>query len=132
MRLTYQQDDNTLRLTLDDPRGTPSRVLDLPGYVDVGEGGRLVGVEVLAPPGLDLRAALRDWLADPTAGEYVALDDDSAYVTLSTLEEAIDQDQVRATEAVLIAELDDNQRLIALSIPRRGAGYEISYPSGNR
>ena len=132
MRLSYRPAENTLRLTLDVERGRPVARLDLPGYVDVGEGGRLVGVEVLTAHGVDLSEALAEWVGDPVAREYVAVDDKTAYVTLSVPELAAGREEVRAARATLAAELDESRRLVALSIPRRGAGYEISYPSGNQ
>lgn len=132
MRLTYRPTENALRLSLDDAPATSARLVDLPGYVDVGEGGRLVGVELLGGAGINLDAALQPWLADPIAAEWVSLEGDSAYITLSAPEESMGHEQVRATPATLGAEVDGSRRLIALSIPRSGAGYEISYPSGNR
>ena len=132
MRLTYRPIENTLRLTLDVEAGEPASRLEVPGYVDVGEGGRLVGVEVLPAGDFDLAEALRPWAGDPVASEYVAVDDESAYLTLSVPEETGRPEEVRAARATLDAELDASRRLVALSIPRRGAGYEISYPSGNQ
>ncbi|MDI3340249.1 MAG: DUF2283 domain-containing protein [Sphaerobacter sp.] len=133
MRLTYDPAANTLRLTLDErPAEAPRAALDLPGYVDVGEGGRLVGVELRAIPGRDLTAVLQPWTSDPVAAAYVELHGDAAYITLSVPEEGIDRGQVRTAPATLRAELDRAHRLVALAIPRRGSGYEISYPSGNR
>ena len=135
MRLTYQAAENALRLTLDEERGAAGRRLRLPGYVEVGEAGRLVGVELLPGAGTEqvaLGAALAPWLADPVAREYVSLEDDSAYIELSAPEEAALREQLRAAPARFEVELDTAGRLLAVSIPRRGAGYEISYPSGNQ
>ena len=132
MRLSYRPVQNALRLTLDVERGPAATQVDLPGYVDVGEGGRLVGVEVLGDAGLDLRLALAPWIDDPVARDYVAVDGDSAYVTLSVPEDTTGREEVRAARATLVAELDASRRLVALAIPRRGAGYEISYPSGSQ
>lgn len=132
MRLTYRPRENTLRLTLDEGRASAAGSVELPGYVDIGEGGRLMGVEVLARDEIDLPRALAPWLADPVAAEWVTLEPESAYIELSAPEEKLDREQVRATRATLRAELDESRRLLALAIPRRGAGYEISYPSGNR
>lgn len=138
MRLRYQPQENSLRLTLDRAEagesGAPPRrrPLPLPGLVDVGEGGRLVGVELHSAPGIDLPRALAPWLADAVAAEYVSLDDATAYIELSAPEEASLREHLRAADATLAAELDADGRLLALAIPRRGAGYEISYPSGNQ
>ena len=131
MRLTYQAAENALRLTLDQEWGAASRRTVLPGYVEVGEGGRLVGVELLAPRP-ELSAALAPWLHDHVAAEYVSLDDSSAYIELSAPEEVDLREQTRAAAARFTAELDVGGALVALAIPRRGAGYEISYPSGNQ
>ncbi len=131
MRLSYQPQENTLRLTLDDG-GEVGRRLNLSGYVDMGAGGRIVGLEALPTLALDLRHALAPWLKDDTAAEYVTVDEDSAYIELSAPEETNIREQVRAVEATFTAELNMDEELIALSIPRHGAGYEISYPSGNQ
>ncbi len=132
MRLSYRADENALRLTLDQERGRATRRVSLAGYVDMGTGGRIVGVEALRQPGLDLERAFAQWLRDDSAAEYVSLGDDSAYVELSAPEETDIREQMRAVEATFTAEIDADGRLLALSIPRRGAGYEISYPSGNQ
>ncbi|HEU5424507.1 MAG TPA: DUF2283 domain-containing protein [Nitrolancea sp.] len=132
MRLRYHPDDNSLRLTRDAGGDVPTHQLGLPGLVDVGEGGRLVGVELHAAPGLDLARALAPWRGDRVAAEYVSVDDATAYIELSAPEEASLREQTRAAAALLAVELDESGALVALSIPRRGAGYEISYPSGNQ
>ncbi|HET7142343.1 MAG TPA: DUF2283 domain-containing protein [Candidatus Limnocylindria bacterium] len=132
MRLRYQPQENSLRLTLDAEGGGPARRLPLPGLVDVGEGGRLVGVELHPAPGVDLARALARWRGDAVAAEYVSLDGSTAYIELSAPDEASLREQMRAAEATLAAELDASGALVALSIPRHGAGYEISYPSGNQ
>lgn len=131
MRLSYRPRENTLRLTLDQERGPARTATELPGLIDVGEGGRLVGVEMRGRGAADLQRMLEPWLADPVASEFVAAGEDSAYFQLSMAGEAAPEEQVRTAEATLLAELDTSGRLLALSIPRRGHGFEISYPSGN-
>lgn len=132
MRLSYLPAENALRLTLDRERGEPSGRVTLSGYIDMGEGGRIVGLEALFPASIDLHRALGPWLADQTASEYVSLGDDAAYIELSAPEEASLREQVRAVAASITAEVDAGGELVALTIPRHGAGYEISYPSGNQ
>lgn len=134
MYLRYQAAENTLRLSLDDAQHRATRHVALDGYVDMGEGGRLIGVETRAGGGIDLAHALTPWLADPIAAEFVNVSGGSAYIELSAPEEmdVREHENVRAIAARFAAELDENGNLVALSIPRRGAGYEISYPSGNR
>lgn len=131
MRLSYQSRENTLRLSLDHGQGVVQAETKLPGLIDVGEGGRLVGVEVRGGGAMDINHILEPWLTDPVASEFVTAGKDSAYILLSLKEEAATEDQFRTAEATLLAELDTSGKLVALSIPRRGHGFEISYPSGN-
>ncbi len=131
MRLSYRPRENTLRLTLDHEQGPVQAETVLPGLIDVGEGGRLVGVEVRAGDAVDLNRILESWLTDPVASEFVVAGEDVVYITLSTAEEAGPDEQIRTAEATILAELDASGKLVALSIPRRGHGFEISYPSGN-
>lgn len=131
MRLSYRPRENTLRLSLDHEQGPVQTETELPGLIDVGEGGRLVGVEVRSGDAGDLNRIIEPWLADPVASEFVAAGDDSAYILLSMADEAAPEEHLRTAEAMLLAELDASGKLVALSIPRRGHGFEISYPSGN-
>jgi hypothetical protein len=39
---------------------------------------------------------------------------------------------VRSVKVLLWTEFDRDDELVAIAIPRRGDGYEISYPSGNQ
>jgi len=132
VRLSYQADDNSLRLTLDRETGVAQRQVTLDGYVDMGVGGRIVGIEALPQDGFDLATALGPWLKDDTASDYVSLEGGSAYIEMSVPEEADVREQIRAVPAAFAAEIDDAGRLLAISIPRHGNGYEISYPSGNQ
>jgi uncharacterized protein YuzE len=131
MRLNYRPRENTLRLTLDRDQGPVQLETELPGLIDVGEGGRLVGVEVRGGDVVDLDRILEPWLADPVASEFVTSGVDSAYIMLSVAEETAPKEHLRTAEAMLLAELDASGKLVALSIPRRGHGFEISYPSGS-
>ena len=98
----------------------------------MGVGGRLVGIEMLGPDAFDLRQAFARWLEDGIAGEYLNIAGDSAYIELSTPEEPSSNEQTRSVEAVFGVDIDSSGQFIALSIPRHGAGYEITYPSGNQ
>jgi hypothetical protein len=132
VQLSYESTDNSLRLTLAGDQAPVAERIRLSGYVDMGVGGRLVGLEMLGPTAFDLRQALARWLADTIAGEYLSVADDSAYIELSTPEESSINEQTRAAEADFGADLDSDGLIIALSIPRHGTGYEITYPSGNQ
>lgn len=99
------------------------------GLLDVASNGRLMGVE-LHDVNFDLARGLRAWLSDPIAGEFTQFDaDGSAYIELS---EGARDDDVRSSAVLVSAELDHDGALAALVIPRRGHGYEVSFPSGNR
>ena len=131
MRLSYDPDSDALRLTLDDSGAGPVRCVTLPGYIDMGESGRLIGIEVSAAGSLDLAHALSLWTHDADAAPYVDVSAASAYIQLSVSADT-DVANTREAPATLAAEIDASGNLIAIGIPRRGAGYEITYPSGNR
>lgn len=131
MQLQYDRRDNTLRLTLSEPATRSADQVDLNGTVDVAAGGRLVGIELRPDDGPELMERwLRPWLDDEIAGEFVSIEaDGSAYIELTVGDPS---DEVRSSDVAVRTELDDGGELVAIAIPRRGAGYEISYPSGNR
>lgn len=131
MRLSYRSTENTLRLTLDEESGEVTRSTAVDGCIDIAEQGRLVGIE-LSGNGLDLPALLTTWLRDRVARNYVELDGDDAYIALSAPHEDIPPQHVRTADLTVTAELDGDDHLVAIAIPRRGHGYEISFPSGNR
>jgi hypothetical protein len=94
---------NTLRLQLgagEEGAVTTERV---PATIDIGTGGRLVGVE--------LPAAYVD-VMEPEAG--------TEHLTRSAEAEVVVERKRGSGEAV------------SVTVPRRGAGYEITYPSGNQ
>ncbi|MGH9175020.1 MAG: DUF2283 domain-containing protein, partial [Vicinamibacterales bacterium] len=69
------------------------------------------------------------WLIDDVAADYTSLDtNERAYIQLSPDEEG----EFRSTRLRLTAEYNAVGELIGIVIPRRGDGYEISYPSGNQ
>ena len=126
MRLAWDPASNLLRLMLAD--NAPSHQTETrTGALDVAAGGRLVGLELRGP---DLPRLLRRWTADPIAAEFTHLaTDDSAYIDLSV--GPLDAD-IRSSNVPIITEMDAERACLALLIPRRGAGYEIAFPSGNR
>lgn len=131
LELTLLRAANALRIT---PGPTPgpaaaSERIALDAVIDVSTGGRLIGVELRFPGSrTDMDALLRDWLVDAQTAPYVtAQADGTAYIELSTA----DDDNVRSAQAIVSAELAGGA-LLAVTLPRRGHGYEISYPSGNR
>jgi len=131
LKLIHDLKKNALRLTLIDP-GEPATSVELcRGLVDVAANGRLVGVEVqTGRTQVELRLMVTRWLQDPVASQFVSIEPDgSLYFELTTGE--VD-DSSLSSSVDLDVELDDRQEMLAISIPRRGAGYEISYPSGNR
>lgn len=96
---------NTLRLVIDDSPHEAMRTSETeqPASIDIGAGGRLIGV------------ALGD-----------------AYVPVME-PEAGTETLVRSAEidVVVMAEADSG-RILTIVVPRRGEGFEITYPSGNQ
>lgn len=119
MKLTVNTRANTIRFDLD-TTGAPILRRTLPAVLDVGAGGRLIGIEVelagAAAPAPDEPAAT----IDPAT--------DSLYIAI---EEHTDR-HLRSAQVTVELATDAAGRIAALTIPRRGAGYEITYPSGNR
>jgi hypothetical protein len=104
MRLRHDMERDVLRFEL---RAGSGRSVRVAATIDVGEGGRLLGVETpdLTEPGA----------ADPF------------FLPLSRA-----SGLSRSAEAMATVTLDDAGRVLAIETPRRGPGYEISWPSGNR
>lgn len=126
MELTYDGETNTLRLTptlwVDGVAPAHSATLD--AILDIGEGGRLIGVEFPADA-----AQLTHWQHDTAASPFVThTDDGRAYIQITPG----DAENVRSTSLQVIAESNVAGEILALAIPRRGDGYEITYPSGNQ
>ncbi len=119
-----------LRLYLDrDDEPVPARTARASGVIDVAEGGRLVGIELSPPDQLVTSDWLRLWRDNPIAGEWLTVEsDERAYLQLTSG----DDRHARSAQIELSLDLDASGNLVAIGIPRRGAGYEISYPSGNQ
>ena len=78
-----------------------------PATLTMGEGGRIVAVDIAGDP----------------AGEGSPVEVDVApWVGTAVREVAIRAEVTRRSDGALVA----------VAIPRRGAGYEITYPSGNQ
>lgn len=92
---------NTLCLLLGEGEATTAE--RVPATIDIGTGGRLVGVEL--PRGyIDVM--------EPEA--------DTEHLT-------------RSAEVEVVVERERESGVaVAVTVPRRGAGYEITYPSGNQ
>lgn len=122
MRLRVDRDKNALVVTPDDEK-PPTREVRAVGTIDVGAGGVLLGVEVRRAVGLPVLAeAFAGW------GSVASVDGGAAYVELM----AGDDSNARSAEVAVEVGLDAHGLVASLTIPRRGAGYEITYPSGNR
>jgi uncharacterized protein YuzE len=131
LRLRHDAATNALRLTLDGVSGEVCERTSLTGMVDVAANGRLVGIELWSGVGeTDLARMLKRWTGDPVAGEFVSVDSDgTAYIELTA---GGADDTARSSTVLLDIDLNEHSEMLAVSIPRRGTGYEISYPSGNR
>jgi hypothetical protein len=126
VRLDYEPQRNLLLLAVEDgPPATAS--VTVPGLVDMAAAGRLIGVEArLQEAEIDPGQTMTAWLTE--AG--VSLGDGGAlYIELTS---GPDDDYARSIAVELLLASDAAGQVVAIGIPRRGAGYEISYPSGNR
>ncbi|HEV2107752.1 MAG TPA: hypothetical protein VGR16_05775 [Thermomicrobiales bacterium] len=97
-------DKAALRLVLEPATG-PVQRHSATGIVDVGEGGRLLSIEVEMARGTD----------------PLFIDIDPPSGTLS-----------RTAVASITVETGIAGTVSAITLPRRGHGYEITYPSGNQ
>lgn len=102
MRLLLDLAENTIELRLtEDAAG--ERVA-CPATVDIGESGRLLGVDLALPDG-----EARYVVVEPARGELA-----------------------RSAEVMVRVAFGPDGAIAAVELPRRGGGHELSYPSGNR
>ena len=120
MRVEYDSEKNALRLMPDGESAVVIvRRVEARGVIDVAGGGRLAGIELSG-----LRAEqLLGW-----KGSETDVEGGTAYFAISEG----DDHNTRSVGVVVALELVANDALLAIVIPRRGEGYEISYPSGNQ
>jgi uncharacterized protein YuzE len=104
MKLLVDTTRNVLHLVLIERHAEPTRRIDGHGVLDIGARGRLIGFELLLP-GEPPRYLPIEASADPFA---------------------------RTAEAAVVAGVDEAGSVFSVEIPRRGADFEISYPSGNQ
>jgi len=104
MKLLVDTTRNVLHLVLIERQSKQTRRIEGRGALDIGPHGRLIGFELLLP-GEPPRYLPLEESADPFA---------------------------RTADASVIAEVDEQGAVYSVEIPRRGADFEISYPSGNQ
>lgn len=124
---------NVLRLLARPPLTAAAALLSLPAILDVGARGRLLGVEI---PVADAPGLAVPWQGSPGAapGDY-----DAASATLYLAVDVEGEGRIergdahaRGVAAAVRVLADAEGGLIAVEVPRRGPGWEIAYPSGNR
>jgi hypothetical protein len=93
---------NTLRLVFGEPGDRAVSRASLPATIDIGTGGRLIGVEL-----------------------------ESGYVELMPAEPGTEHLSRSAAIEVAVERERGSDALLAVTVPRRGHGYEITWPSGN-
>ena len=103
-RICLSDDQRSLRLAFG-PTSAPATSRSASAVIDIGEGGRLLGIDVAAASGQ--APLLVD--VDPPLG-----------------------DLSRSVAVTLTLERRPSGSISAIELPRRGTGYEISYPSGNQ
>jgi hypothetical protein len=123
---TLTSDSRELRFTL--RQAAVAMSLSLPGVIDVGEEGRLLGLEVDLSTISDKSRLIADaWISARSTVSYYP-DDQRLYVSIMDEE----GDQSRSAPLPVEVGFDALGAPVQLAIARRGAGYEITYPSGNR
>lgn len=123
-RIRYDAERNTLRLIVGGD--AIQRVATVAGILDVGVGGRLLGLE------LDISgSALRP---PATIGGEVVYEPalGTLYVAVAPAAEEGGAANARSAEIAARVLVDADGRVVGIEVPRRGAGYEITYPSGNQ
>lgn len=98
------QDSTALRVVLREPGG-PLAQGTATGIIDVGESGRLLGIEVES--------------SSQEGPLHIDIDQPVGHLS-------------RSAETTLTIETGHSGTVAAVIVPRRGAGYEITYPSGNQ
>ena len=125
LRIVLDLRRNMLEFRLRGEEAEPAVWEMRPATVDIGEAGRLLGVEI------DLSTAperAKPWTTDsPPPGEFDPTTG-SLYVALDSRVDRL----ARTATATARAGIDRDGRLMRVEIPRRGEGYEISFPSGNQ
>lgn len=119
-------DGTVLRLVVRDGAGEDGST-EVDGTIDVGARGRLLGVEVPLPRDSLLAAPWRGDHPPPTAALDAA--DGTLYLPVAA---GMPDVHVRSVTVRLRLIAGPGGGLIAVDVPRRGHGYEIAYPSGNR
>lgn len=124
------RDRNALRLVPRPPLAATAAILALEATLDVGARGRLLGLElpVAASPAL---AAPWHGGAGPPVVTYDPTDD-TLYLDLDAGADGLAHALARSVVAPVRVLADAAGALVAIEIPRRGHGYELAYPSGNR
>lgn len=100
----------------------PAATEERPGVIDVGRRGRLVGLEVRLS-----RESMRRWAADLPAHFFEIPVDGHIYLAL----DGEGSDEVRSAALTTTVEFDADGLVLRIGVPRRGPGWELSWPSGN-
>jgi hypothetical protein len=126
MNITVNPSDNTLRFSfIEGAESTRER--SLPATIDIGEEGRLLGFEIDITDAFG--ASLR-WPAE--ASELVTIDAPGGTCYLA-IDPDLDSDALTRSVPGTVQITTDTRDLVEeVILPRRGAGYEITFPSGNR
>jgi hypothetical protein len=117
-RIDLVADENALRFVIG--RGEPGAPIPVAATIDVGERGALLGIELRPEPSLVAAwPALRE-AAGPDGVIYLPI--------------APDMSCPHDRSVLVTVELRPGagHALATVDLPRRGAGYEITYPSGNQ
>lgn len=118
VRIDLLAERNTLRFVL--AEGEPGAPIPIEATIDIGERGALLGIELR--PAASLAAA---WPALHSAAGA----DGALYLPIAP---EMSGPHDRSEPVVVEIRPGPDGALAAVDLPRRGAGYEITYPSGNQ
>jgi hypothetical protein len=126
MNITVDPSDNTLRFSFAVHTDSP-RKSTLPATIDIGEQGRLLGIE------MDIKTVTAPALRwPPESSDLVSFDTKGGTCYLAIEPEPESHAFVRSVRGEVRMVTDERGMAAEVILPRRGEGYEITYPSGNR
>jgi hypothetical protein len=126
MNITVHPADNTLRFSFIE-RSESTGAYPFPATIDIGEEGRLLGIEIDITD--DHGAALL-WPAE--AAEIVSVDQSGETSYLAIESDSASGALTRSVPGTVSITTSADGLVEEVIVPRRGEGYEITYPSGNR
>jgi hypothetical protein len=126
MNITVNPSDNTLRFSFIERRDATAEH-PVPATIDIGAEGRLLGIEIDIT---DKHGSALRWPAEAAA--IVSIDRSGGTSYLAIESDPASDVLARSVPGTVCIATDPGGLVEEVILPRRGTGYEITYPSGNR